>query len=746
MQLIIFEKPKQARSMCSAFGYEDKKSHLVIKPQPTFKDGAIAVWCVGHILEMASPGEIDPVYKEWSLEHLPTSLIDYTNQTKMKEFPMIIKKDTKVAFQEIKKWVHTDKITSIIHAGDSARSGQLIVDEVLIYLKNKKPVQRLWINSLEASAVKKGFNQLKPNEQYYPYYEEALVRSQSDYLIGMTLSRLMTLLIEKHINPNSGGFNKGSGPFSVGRIQSSLLRILVDRDRAISNFRPTPYYELQGIFEKDALPFSAMYSLTGDKITDKTQAQKLADYLGGETGIVDAVEEKPESEEPPLFFNLTSLINEMNKRTQQSPEEIQDIAQSLYEKGMISYPRAAPVVVNPEEALTFPAVLQDLQKNGWGNGMLPAPILDISLNKRYVNEELTDDHYAIVPTTKVPLKEELSTLERLMYQMISHRLITAHYPPAQYQMTKASILVEEEFEFVVKEKRVEHLGWKACLEKERESEKSEETETVSDIPLLITGEHIPLQKVNVIDKMTTAPKRFTQGQLPTVMENISSYLRVEEKEGLSKKELSLGTVATRSSIIKQLMNRHYIVAKKNKIFVQAKGFILIDALGPNNWIASPRTTGLMEQYLADIGNQKAAAPPFVRRTQALVQGTIKEMMEQAPNWQLDSQYVAELRETVSNMYVSIGKCLQCDGEVVDRGDFYGCMNYSTTKCKFSISKKIKGQSISKKQAELILTTKKSDVLNNFMKNDKTGTFKAKVVWLEKEGRLGFEFSGPPTKA
>lgn len=730
MQLIIFEKPKQARSVCNAFGYEDKKSHLVLKPQSPFKNGAIAVWCVGHIMEMMEPKEINPSYKEWNLEHLPMELISYQNQTKMKAFPLKVAKASKPAFDEIKKWLNNPKIKGVIHAGDCARNGQLIVDEVLIYLKNTKPVRRLWINSLEATAVKKGFNALKPNEDYYSYYEEALARQQSDYIIGMNASRLFSLLMQ------SKGVHE---VFPIGRIQSSFLRILADRERAINNFRPTPYYLLQGMFEKDSMTFPALYVMEGERLTDKEHAQSLAKYMSGKEGVVDSIEEKPEYDEPPSFFNLTSLISEMNKRTQQSPEEIQEIAQELYTKGFISYPRADPIVVNPEEAATFPEILLQLQSRGWGNGHLPTPLQDISNNKRYVNSDLTDDHYAIVPTVKVPTKEELPTIERLMYQLISNRLITAHYPAAIYQLTRATILVEDEFSFGLKEKRVEHLGWKVTLETDTPSPKNSNEEKVISMPALTPGESVQLGLVNILEKMTTAPKRFTQGDLPTVMENVSLYLTAEEKKGISKDQLSLGTVATRSSIIKKLMNHHYIQVKKNKVYVQGKAFILMEALGPDSWITSPRTSGVMEQYLADIGKKKSPAPPFVRRTQQIVNELIKELKDKAPTWQLDPQYMAELKEC-GNPYTSIGKCLLCGGDVVDKGSFYGCLNYNTTKCGFSISKTISGQKISQKQVELILTKQRSDTLSNFKKKNKEGTFKAQLIWSDQKGQILFDFT------
>lgn len=733
MELIIFEKPKQARSACSAFGFEDKKSHLVLKPQSTFPNGAIAVFCVGHIMETAQPGDINPKYNEWKLEHLPMDLISYEDQTKLNPFPMKVSKATKSAFAEIKKWVNDARIKGIIHAGDCARNGQLIVDEVLIYLKNTKPVRRLWVNSLEASAVRKAFKELKPNEQYYSYYQEALARQKSDYIIGMNASRVLTLLLEEK------GLKAPKEVYSVGRIQSSLLRILADRDRAITNFKATPFYELQGMFTKEKAGFSAMYDSEGERLMDKEQAYNLANYMSGKEGFVDSVEEKPVSDEPPFFFNLTSLIAEMNKQTHQSPEEILDIAQELYTKGFISYPRADPVVVNPEEAANFPETLQLLYGNGWGTNYLPAPIQDISTNKRYVDSSLTDDHYAIVPTLKVPKKEELNTLERVMYQLIVNRLIMAHYPPAVYQMTKASLLVDDEFSFHLKEKRLEQLGWKVMLEKIPTDEES--TEDTIQMPALVEGETVLLKQVTVLDKMTTAPKRFTQGQLPTVMANISAYLTAEEKKGLTKDNLALGTSATRSAIIKQLMVRNYIQEKKNNIYVQPKGFIVIDALGPQSWIASPRTTGLMEQYLADIGNKKVAAPPFVRRTQELVNQLIKELKEKAPTWQFEEQHVNHLKEQ-SPAYVSIGKCLLCGGEVVDKGQLYGCMNYKrndTNSCNFKFSKIISGQNISKKQAELILTTRRTTTLTNFKKKNKDGLFNAQLVWDDVKGTLIFDF-------
>lgn len=728
MQLIIFEKPKQARSVCNAFGYEDKKSHLVLKPQsPLFPSGAIGVWCVGHIMEMVEPKEINPSYKEWSLDHLPMELISYQNQEKMKPFPLKVTKSSKSAFDEIKKWLNNPKIKGVIHAGDCARNGQLIVDEVLIYLKNNKPVRRLWINSLEAKAVKKGFNELKPNEQYYSYYEEALARQQSDYIIGMNASRLFTILMQ------SKGIHD---VFPIGRIQSSFLRILADRERAINSFRSTPYYLLQGMFAKESTTFPAMYVMDGERLTDREHAQSLAKYMSGNEGIVDSLEEKPEYDVPPSFFNLTSLISEMNKRTQQSPEEIQEIAQELYTKGFISYPRADPVVVNPEEAATFPEILLQLQSRGWGKGYLPTPIQDISDNKRYVNSDLTDDHYAIIPTVKVPTKEELPTLERLMYQIISERLITAHYPAAIYQLTKATILVEDEFSFSLKERRLEDLGWKVILADTTTKNTDEENDI--SMPALSVGEPVQLEVVNVLEKMTTAPKRFTQGDLPTVMENVSLYLNAEEKSGITKDQLSLGTVATRSSIIKKLMNHQYIEVKKNKVYVRGKAFILMDALGPDSWITSPRTSGIMEQYLAEIGNNKKPAPPFVRRTQTIVNELIKELKEKAPTWQLDSQYMAELKES-SEPFVSIGKCFFCGGDVVDRGKFYGCLNYNSTQCDFSISKTISGQTISKKQVELILTKQCSGTLSNFKKKGKEETFSAQLIWSDQERKLLFDF-------
>ncbi|MEK5149079.1 MULTISPECIES: type IA DNA topoisomerase [unclassified Psychrobacillus] len=728
MKLLIFEKPKQAKSICEAFQYEKKKGYLYLKPQqPHFPDGAFAIWCVGHIMEQCLPEEINPEWKQWKYEDLPLALDSV--------IPLKVVKERKTEYANIKKFVHDPKVKEIYHLGDAEQEGQLIVDEVLYHMKNKKPVKRVWLNSYEKSAVMKAFQHIRPNEEYHPYYVAALSRSISDYLIGINSSRAISLLLA----------DKAKSLYSAGRCQSPILRILVERDRAISNFKPTPYYELTGVFEKQGVLIQAKFDSSEDPLDDKEQADALADYLKGKEAIVESVEEKMEQVPPPPFFNLTSLINEMNKITKQSPEQIQSVAQSLYENGYISYPRALPTVVNPEEALAFPEILDSLSNLGWGENHLPAPIQDISSDKRYINSQKTDDHYAIIPTTKVPDRNQLSNEEQLMYQMIANRLITAHYPAAVYSVMKATILVDDEYPFTLKEKRLVTKGWKSCV-----SETESNNEEMKDIPELIEEETLVLNNVIREDKVTTSPKRFTQGQLPTIMENISAYLSEEEKKGLGKTELSLGTVATRSNIIQQLMNRRYIEARKNNIFVLAKGFILIDALGKGSWLSSPRETGLMEQYLEQVKAGKKNAAPFLERSKQLVSELIRDLQLNAPNWQLESSHLEEVikeqeqlqkqREKKYGTKEVIGKCLLCDGDVQDQGNFYGCSNHKQTECSFAINKKISGQPISKVIAQQILMQGKTDKLSNFVSKKTGKPFKAQLVWDREKKTLLFNFA------
>lgn len=727
MKLLIFEKPKQAKSICEAFQHESKKGHIFLKPQPHFPNGAIAVWCVGHILEQSQPNEINPEWKQWKYEHLPIAFDG--------NVPNKVVKSRRTEFENIKRFVKDKKISEIYHIADAGQEGQLIVDEVLYFIRNTKPVKRVWLNSLEKSAVLKAFNNIRPNEEFRSYYDAAIARQFSDYLIGMNGSRALTLLLsEKGIRT----------VFPVGRVQSSLMRILVERDRAITEFKSTPYFELIGSFDKQEVTFQAKYENGEERLTDKEQALALAKYLQGKDSEVELIEEKEEEIPPPRFFNLTSLIGEMNKITKQSPEQIQEVAQSLYESGYISYPRALPVVVNPEEALTFPDVLAALHTNGWGTNHLPAPFTDIVSNKRYVDSTKTDDHYAIIPTIKVPNVQALVGEERLMYEMIANRLITAHYPPAKNSVMTSSILVDDEFSFVLKEKRMLEPGWKVCVTKEDEDESNS-----LRMPALEKGELLNLKHVEVEEKMTTAPKRFTQGQLPTVMENISAYLPEHEKIGLGKTELSLGTVATRSNIIQLLMERKYITVKKNNVFVLAKGFVLIDALGKENFVSSPRTTGLMEQFLNQICSREKLAQPYIERTKELVTQMIHDLREQSSMWQFDPTHVTEIQaaiekenakrnKTVGTREV-IGKCLLCEGDVLDRGTFYGCSNYREKDCSFSISKEFLGQRISKEQAIKIIHGRKTDILPNFISNNSGKPFSAILVWNETKKQLVFEF-------
>ncbi|MFE7064511.1 DNA topoisomerase [Sutcliffiella sp. NPDC057660] len=726
IKLIIFEKPSQARTVCKIFKTTDRKLYLEIAPNEYMPKGGIAVWCVGHVLRLAEPSKYSASYKEWKLEHLPI----IPENLKLEVDPSKYK-----IYKNIVTWIQKPEIKTIIHAGDPAREGTLLVSEVIKHSNTKKPVQRFWSASLTKDAVHRAFKNLKDMKFYQNSLIEGELRQASDWIIGMNASRTISILMHERLK--AAGHSADTS-FSLGRVQTSLLSIVYRREMEIESFKMQPFWNLEGTFMVGEETYTGRWFLQNqENIFDQEKAQALLAYCKNKTIRILSVDKEQLDVPPPQFYNLTALQEDANKKFHYSPDEVLELAQALYIKGAISYPRADPRVVSEDEAREFPRILSSLTNIPAFKHLLPAPIEDISKNKRFIDITKVDDHYAIIPTEDIPAIETLSEGESRIYKLIVNRFIGAHYPSATYDQMTVITIVDEQFSFKTRGKTLTHNGWRDVVHGEQSNAESDPGIELETMPSIKPGDEVLLRDLELREGITSPPPRYSQGQLVKVMEQAGRTLNKEEKAGFSNKELSIGTVATRAAIINQIINKSYIKVEKNLIVLLPKGRTLIKAIGENNWLASPLTTGNMERTLKEIGEGKRKPGPFTNRVKELVTSFVSDMRERSETWVIDTK---DLASKVSNKR-ELGPCRFCGEPVVDKGSFYGCTAYQTTNCEFSLPKKMLSKELTQQNIINLLEKGNAGMITNFKKKNADDYFDAFLVWNDNKRRLEFSFEG-----
>ncbi|WHY75804.1 DNA topoisomerase III [Neobacillus sp. WH10] len=719
MKLIIAEKPDQGSTLASIFKHKKQNGFIEIFPNDTFTKGAYVTWAIGHLCQLVAPEKYESVWKKWSLDNLPII---------PEHFKYEVTKDKVKQFTVIKKLVSNAAVTEIIHAGDAGREGELIIRNILRLTNCKKPMKRLWISSLTPNAIREGFNKLLDEKETKSLYLEAYTRACADWVVGMNGSRLYSLLLQKK------GF---SDVFSVGRVQTPTLALIVKRELEIENFKAEPFWEVIAHFAINGKKYSGKWQNNGEtRVKTKEMAEKVAAFCREKPAEVAEVISERKEFLPPLLYNLSSLQAEANKRFKFSPKKTLDVLQKLYQKGFVSYPRSDSRYVTKEEANIFPEILKKLSHIKDYSCFFPLPIASIADNKRYVNEKKVTDHYAIIPTEQIPNVERMSPDERQIYDLIVTSLIAAHYNKAVAEYTNVTTLVDGRAAFISKGKVQLEEGWRKVLnQKEREDE--------PELPALTKGEQGKTVKVNVKESQTQPPKRYTEGQLITLMKTAGKHIDDKELEKVLTRTEGLGTEATRAGIITMLKDRLYIEVKKNLVYATAKAKILIEAIG-QEILASPEMTAKWEQKLKEISEGSAVPMHFMEQTKKMVLHLISSSIDQSRNWtfseEVTQNFTPGKQKTRRKTVTKLGSCKKCEGVIIDKGSFYGCSNYKNNQCNFTISKKILGKNITQKNVKLLLSEGKTELIEGFTNKDKT--FSARLFFDEKEKRIRFLFEEP----
>ena len=722
MKLIIAEKPDQGSTLASIFKHKKQNGFIEIFPNDTFTKGAYVTWAIGHLCQLVAPEKYESGWKKWSLDNLPII---------PEHFKYEVTKDKVKQFAVIKKLVSNPAVTEVIHAGDAGREGELIIRNILRLTNCKKPMKRLWISSLTPNAIREGFNKLLDEKETKSLYLEAYTRACADWVVGMNGSRLYSLLLQKK------GF---SDVFSVGRVQTPTLALIVKRELEIENFKSEPFWEVIAHFAINGKKYSGKWQNDGEtRVKTKEMAEKVAAFCREKPAEVAEVISERKEFLPPLLYNLSALQAEANRRFKFPPKKTLDVLQKLYQKGFVSYPRSDSRYVTKEEANTFPEILNKLSHIKDYSCFFPLPIASIADNKRYVNEKKVTDHYAIIPTEQIPNVERISPDERQIYDLIVTSLIAAHYNKAVAEYTTVTTLVDGRAAFISKGKVQLEEGWRKVLnQKEREDE--------PELPGLTKGEQGKTVKVNVKESQTQPPKRYTEGQLITLMKTAGKHIDDKELEKILTRTEGLGTEATRAGIITMLKDRLYIEVKKNLVYATAKAKILIEAIG-REILASPEMTAKWEQKLKEISEGSAVPMNFMEQTKKMVLHLISSSIDQSANWtfseEVTQSFTPGKQTTRRKTVTKLGSCKKCEGAVIDKGSFYGCSNYKNNQCNFTISKKILGKNITQKNVKLLLSEGKTELIEGFTNKDKT--FNARLFLDEKEKRVRFLFEEPAAK-
>ncbi|MFY0998500.1 DNA topoisomerase 3 [Streptococcus sp. AD045-1] len=552
MKLVIAEKPSVAISIAKVIGANKKKDGYYEG------NGYRVSWCVGHIIQMANPDAYDEKYAKWNMADLPIIPSDYKYE---------VAKATKKQFNILKKLMNDKEVDTVINACDAGREGESIFRLVYNQVNCKKKMKRLWISSMEDSAIKEGFDNLTDGKDYDNLFESAQARAIADWLVGMNISRLYSCLYQQN--------------YSVGRVQTPTLAMIVKRDDEIANYQKEKYYTVE-------LSMNG-FTLSTDRIDDEVAAEQLISLVGDKIEITDVIQ-KEKITKPDLPFDLTTLQRECNKYFGYSAKQTLDYAQSLYEKKLITYPRTDSRCLT--EDMIVSTVNNILGKNDFDTGRI----------KTVFNSKKVTDHHAIIPTIS-SLKEDVSELppsEAKVYFLISDKFHASVGYPLIENITK--IVAEfDGFEFTSSGKVIKDEGFTKYL-KEYKSKKNEDVE----LPNVNVDDALNIENKEIKEKFTQPPKHFTEDTLLKSME-IAGNDALEK--GVEVERKGLGTPATRAGIIENLIFKGFVERDKKNLVATHKGISLVTIV--SDTFKSAETTAKWEMELSDIAQGKSSKEEFL---------------------------------------------------------------------------------------------------------------------------------------
>jgi DNA topoisomerase-3 len=687
-KLVIAEKPSVAQSLAAVIGAATRKDGYLEG------NGWRVSWCVGHLAGLADADSYDPKYAKWRYEDLPIL---------PKHWQMAVGKDKKKQFDVLKQLMNAPDVTEVVNACDAGREGELIFRSVYELAGCQKPMKRLWISSMEDSAIREGFANLRPGADYNGLHEAARCRAKADWLVGINATRLFSVLYHRTLN--------------IGRVMSPTLALIVQREAEIDTFQPVPFYtvtlELPG------------FSVSGERMADKTAAEQLKAACQGADVTVKKVERRDKSEKPPALYDLTTLQRDANRLLGFTAQQTLDYLQNLYEKKLCTYPRTDSRYLTSDMTEGLPVLV-----NLVANAMPFRKGIAISCDAaQVINDKKVTDHHAVIPTRNLQ-GADLSGLpvgERMILELVALRLLCAVAEPHSYSET--AVTVESAgAEFTAKGKTVKRPGWRALDAAYRATLKNAEPNKGTEdkaLPELAEDQTLPLSNAAVKEGKTSPPKHFTEDTLLSAMETAGKDDMPEDAE-----RQGLGTPATRAGILEKLVSTGFLERRKSKKTVQlmpSKDAVSLITVLPEQ-LQSPLLTAEWEHRLSEIERGELAPEDFMAGISAMLRELVGTY-----------QVIKGTEYLFSPPREVVGKCPRCGGDVAELQKGFFCQNEG---CKFAIWKNNKWWEMKRKQpTKAIVTVLLKDSCTHVtgLYSEKTGkTYDATVV-LEDDGRyVGFK--------
>src|SRR5213594_1281135 len=729
--LIITEKPSVATDIAKALGgfkkgkdYYDNEKYVIS-------------WAVGHLFELAVPASMKEQDK-WDMTKLPIMPV---------EFELEPAEKMSGRANVLRKLIRDKNVSEIINACDAGREGELIFRYIIQYAGTKKPIKRVWLQSMTPEAIREGFSRLRSDAEMQPLASAARSRNEADWLVGINATRAFTLRL-------SGG--RGSSVTSLGRVQTPTLAIIVERENKIREFKPRDLHEIIGIFRAAAGEyagrwFDEAFQKDEDEI-DRTKrllvrlqvnlpdaeqqldsengslwdehraaprwwhreiAEAIQRKCSGKQGIVELEEKKPTTQVAPQLYDLTALQREANNRLGFSAKRTLQIAQALYERHKaITYPRTDSRALPEDYMPTVKATLSKLENpfarrvldNNW-----------VKPNKRIFNDAKIGDHFAIIPTDTVP--RSLDNNEQAIFEMVTKRFVAVFFPPAQYENTTRITRVEAE-PFKTEGKIMVAPGWLEVYGREAASEKPEE-----NLPPVSQGERVATVRIEIKTEQTKPPARYNEATVLSAMEAAGRLIEDEELRD-AMKEKGLGTPATRAAIIETLISAHYLVRHGKELQPTAKAIqtiTLLKSAVPE--LTSPELTGEWEFRLREIEHRKLTRDAFMRDIRELTNDIVGKAKHFHPD-----EHMPDTEP--------FGQCPKCGSPIIERFKSFTCTN---EECDFTIWKTIAGRLLSRDEFETLVREKQVGPLGGF-RSRKGKRFHA-LLKLSDEFKAEFDF-GP----
>jgi DNA topoisomerase III len=713
--LVIAEKPSVGRDLARVLpGPFEKKEGYLESPEH------VVTWAVGHLVQLAEPDEYDPKFKKWRMADLPIV---------PDRFKLVVRDErSRKQMTVIKRQLDRDDIEQVVNACDAGREGELIFAYVYEKAGSRKPVQRLWLQSMTKQAIQNAFGRLRPGEELERLQEAARSRSEADWIVGMNATRAATIRLRSSFD----------GAVSLGRVQTPTLAIVARREEEIRAFKPEPYWLVDARFEaRNGEPgrhYSGRYH-DGSKprLASAADAEAIVGAVRDQVGEITKLEKTRRKERPPLLYDLTSLQRDANTRFGFSARRTLAAAQRLYEEhAALTYPRTSSRFLPSDMRGDIKPTAELVGHNReYATAAKYVTGLDVLPLGRVVNDKKVTDHHAIIPTRSEHRLDKMNEDDRRIYDLAARRFLAVFHPEAEFENTRVETTVVDHV-FRTRGKVLLVAGWRGVYGEgaegdERPARDEDDEGGEQRLPKLDQGEPAAVLEVESLEKETKPPRRYTDASLLGAMETAGKLVDDDElREAM--KDSGIGTPATRAAIIERLITVGYLEREGRALVATDKGVNVIRLLDEHP-LTSPSLTGDWEHRLANIESGADSRPKFMGDIAAFTQETVQD---------LDTKL-----KGVRIPRAKLGPCPVCGREINENRKGYSCWSKDDPGCGFVIWKAKAGKQLTPAIARELIATGRTEKPVTGFKGRSGRSFRAKLALQQNdEGKWRVEFDEP----